>query len=286
MAKQFSVLDFYKRFPTDDACLEHLMKIRFGEKFDCPKCSKHGRFTRIRKMPAYQCAWCGHHIHPMVGTPFENSRTPLQKWFYALFLFSVSRNGVSARELQRQLSVTLKCAWRMGHQIRKYLATVDGNTPLSGTVEADETYVGGRRKGGKRGRGAPNKTIVFGMVEKEGDVMAKVVPNVRRDTLHTLIEANVEKGSTLQTDEMHSYKTIATKGYAHETIDHSAKEYVRGNVHINGCEGFWSLVKRSIRGTHIHVSAKHLDKYLGEFEYRYNMRKAPEFMFSRLLLSF
>jgi transposase-like protein len=203
-----------------------------------------------------------------------------------MYLFTTSRHGVPAKELQRQLSVTYKCAWRMGHEIRKYLGKIDGNSPLSGNVEADETYVGGKRKGGKRGAGAPGKTIVMGMLEREGDVMTHVIPNAKRTTLHPLIEQNVEKGSTVHTDENLAYRNLYLKGYDHQRVNHSAGEYVRGNVHTNSLEGFWSMIKRSIRGTHIHVSGKHLDKYLVEFEYRYNMRKAPELMFPRLLAAF
>lgn len=144
MAKQFTVTDFFKRFPDDDSCLNHLMSIRYGFELDCPKCSRHGKLSRIKKQPAYQCAWCGHHIHPMAGTSFERSRTPLQKWFYAMYLFTTSRHGVPAKELQRQLGVTYKCAWRMGHEIRKYMADTDGDPGPSGHVEIDETYVGGK----------------------------------------------------------------------------------------------------------------------------------------------
>jgi transposase-like protein len=222
----------------------------------------------------------------MVGTPFESSRTSLQKWLYAMYLFTTSRHGVPAKELQRQLSVTYKCAWRMGHEIRKYLGKIDGNAPLSGTVEVDETMVGGKTTGGKRGRGAPNKTVVFGMVEKGGDVMTRVVPDVKRATLYPIIEASIEKGSTIHSDELRSYATLDEKGYTHETVNHGRKEYVRDGIHVNGCEGFWSLIKRSIRGTHVWVSPKHMSKYLVEFEYRYNMRKSPEVMFPRLLASF
>ncbi len=286
MAKMFSVQDFFKRFRDDDKCLDHLMQVRFGTELDCPKCSKHGKFTRIKKIPAYQCAWCGHHIHPMVGTPFENSRTPLQKWFYAMYLFTASRHGVPAKELQRQLSVTYKCAWRMGHEIRKYLGQVDGDENLSGHVEIDETYIGGRTTGGKRGRGAPNKTVVFGMLERNGDVMTRVVPNVRRNTLLPIVTEKVTQGSTISTDELPTYSSLAKLGYDHGTVNHGHGEYVRASRHVNSMEGFWARLKLSIRGTHVHVPAKHMSKYLAEFEYRYNMRNNPEFMFSRLLLSF
>ena len=288
MAKQFTVTDFFKRFPDDDTCLDHLMKIRFGFELDCPKCSKHGKFSKIKKQPAYQCAWCGHHIHPMAGTPFERSRTSLQKWFYAMYLFTTSRHGVPAKELQRQLGVTYKCAWRIGHEIRKYMGDVDGTPPMTGHVEVDETYIGGRRPKikGFTGRGAKNKTIVFGILERDGELYCKVVPTAGRKSLIPEILKHVPKGTRISSDEWTPYKVLTDLGYVHETVDHRSKEYARGDVHVNGLEGFWSRLKNSIKGTHIHVSKKHLPKYLGEFEYRYNMRNNPEAMFARLLLSF
>jgi transposase-like protein len=194
MAKMFTVLDFYKRFPDDISCLEHLMCLRFRNPLYCPKCGAEGQFAKLKKLPAYACPTCGHHIHPMVGTPFERSHTPLQKWFYAMYLFTTSRHGVPAKELQRQLGVTYKTAWRMGHEIRKYMATIDGEDGLSGQVEVDETMIGGKRSGGKRGRGAPGKTVVMGMLECVGDVMAKVVPDVRRNTLHPLNRGQYQEG--------------------------------------------------------------------------------------------
>ena len=281
----WTVQKFFKSFPDDDTCLDHLFKIRFGAKPACPKCGEIGKFHRLKKMPAYTCN-CGHHIHPMQGTPFALSRTPLQKWFYAMFMFTTTRHGVAAKELQRQLGVTYKTAWRMGHELRKYMAKTDGEWPLGGTVEADETYIGGKTKGGKRGRGAPNKTVVFGMLERNGDVMLKVVPNVRKNTLQPIIKENVESGSTVHTDELKSYTGLSKAGYEHETVNHGAGKYVDGDCHVNGIEGFWARLKLSIRGTHVHVSRKHLQKYVKEFEFRYNLRKTPELMFDRLLASF
>ena len=281
-----TVTDFFRQFPTDDACLEHLWNVRFGDEVECEKCGKVGKFYRLRKEPAYSCPRCGHHIHPMVGTPFAKSRTPLQKWFYAMYMFTTTRHGVAAKELQRQLGVTYKTAWRMAHEIRKYMADVDGETPLSGDVEADETYVGGKTTGGKRGRGAPNKTVVFGMLERGGDVMAKVVPDVKKRTLQPIVAKNVEPGSTVHTDELRSYFGLGRAGYWHETVNHGAGQYVDGDSHVNGIEGFWARLKLSIRGTHVHVSRKHLQTYVKEFEYRYNMRKQPEMMFDRLLAAF
>jgi len=289
MAKHFTITDFFRRFPDDGSCLDHLMRVRFGETLDCPKCGRNGTFHRLRKEPAYACAWCGHHIHPMAGTPFERSRTPLQKWFYAMYLFTMSRHGVPAKELQRQLGVTYKTAWRMGHEIRKYMGSVDGEPPLTGHVEIDESYVGGRRKGGKKhgitGRGA-KKTIVFGILERGGELFTKVVPDASRKSLIPPILDQVPLGTTISSDEWLPYRILSKMGYDHHMVNHGAKEYARGDVHVNTLEAFWSMLKRSIRGTHIHVSPKHLPKYLGEFEYRYNMRHLPELMFERLLRAF
>lgn len=293
MAKAFTVQDFFRRFPDDDTCLDHLIKIRHGNPLDCPKCGKHGQFSRVKKRPVYQCSWCGHQISPMQGTPFERSHTALQKWFYAMYLFTTSRHGVPAKELQRQLGVTYKTAWRMGHEIRKYMGEIDGDWPLggglTGHVEVDETLIGGRRpvsKGGKQGRKAPHKTNVFGMVERGGDVMTRIVPDVRRTSLEPHIRENIRPYTIISSDELRSYKFLQSAGYRHGAVNHNAEVWVDGIHHTNTIENFWSLLKRSIRGTYTHVSAKHLPKYLGEFEFRYNMRKHPEKMFARLLLGF
>lgn len=288
MARKFTVKDFFDRFPDDDSCLDHLMRLKFGERLECPKCHREGNFKRIKSIPAYSCAWCGHHIHPMVGTPFAKSRTPLQKWFYAMYLFTTSRHGVPAMELHRQLGVTYKAAWRIGHEIRKYMADVDGEGPLGGegtTVEADETYVGGKNAR-NMGRRTYTKTIVFGMLERKGNVMTKVVQNAGKPMLEGHILKNVKPGTEISTDEFRSYGGLKRRGYRHITVNHKHEQWVKGRAHTNSLEGFWSIIKRSIRGTHVHVSGKHLPKYLGEFEYRYNMRGYGDLMFPRLVLSF
>ncbi len=284
--KHITLQQFTKQFPTDEACLEHIMKVRYGLECFCPKCGAQSKFSRVTNERAYACQWCGWHVYPCVNTPFEDSRTKLLLWFYALYLFSTSRHGVPAKELERQLGVTYKCAWRMGHKLREYMAKLDGNTPLSGTVETDETYVGGKTTGGKRGRGAANKAIVFGMLEKDGDVKTHVVTDVKRKTLYPLIEADIAKGSIIHSDELRTYATLGSKGYQHETVNHGRGEFCRDGVHVNGLEGFWSRLKLSIRGTHIHVSAKYLASYAGEFEYRYNHRQLPQAMLPELLAGF
>jgi transposase len=286
MAKTLNVKQFFEMFPTDDACLDHLMNTRFGVRFECPKCQKTGNWHKLAKVPAYACQWCGNHIHPMKGTPFEASHTPLQKWFYAMYLFTTSRHGVPAKELQRQLSVTYKTAWRMGHEIRKYMAKVDGDDQLSGTIESDETYIGGEVRGEGQGPKMRNKTVVMGMVQRDGKVMTKVVPNARKATLLPIVEANIVKGSTVYTDELKAHRSLTKMGYTHDTVEHGRDEYVRGVVHTNTIEGYWSRFKNSIRGTHVHVSKKHMQSYLGEFEFRFNLRKSPSSMFDALLAGF
>ena len=280
--KATTVQQFFKQFHDDNACLDFLMRKHYGETLDCPKCHKHGKFHRIKRHPAYKCAWCGYEIYPMIGTIFAGSHTPLQKWFYAIYLFTTTRHGVPALELQRQLGVSYPTALRMAHKIREHMADTDGENPLDGEVEADETYVGGKRPG-TRGRGADGKTIVFGMLERNGEVMTKVVPNVKKHTLLQHVYENVEQGSTVHTDELRSYNGLNRIGYRHETVNHGIGQYVDKGSHVNGIEGFWARLKLSIRGTHIHVSGKHLNKYLKEFEFRYNYRKTPKLMFPTLL---
>lgn len=280
-----TVREFLTQFSDDESCLNHIFEVRFGQNYSCPKCKEKTKWHRIKAERAYSCQRCGHHLHPTVGTLFENSRTPLQLWFYAMYLFTTSRHGVSGKELQRQLGVTYKCAFRIGHQIRQHMAEVDGELPLSGQIECDETYVGGRTKGmGRRYTG--NKTIVFGMLQRDGQVMTKVVPNVGKKTLQPIIEANVEQGSTVHTDELRSYKGLNKKGFTHKTVNHSAKEYALNDTHVNGLENFWKHLKGSIRSTHIHVSGKNLHKYAKEFEYRFNSRENPSAMFPALVSRF
>ena len=283
--KPITLRQFFKQFPDDQSCLEHLFIVRFGQGHACPKCEREAKWYPIKAERAYSCQWCGHHLHPTVGTLFEKSRTPLQIWFYAIYLFTTTRHGVSGKELQRQLGVTYKCAYRMGQQIREHMAMVDGEELLSGNIEVDETYIGGKRPG-KRGRGASGKTIVFGMMERDGNVMTKVVPDSKTRTLRPHILGNVEKDSTINSDEWHAYKNLDKHGYKHQQVNHGAGEYAKGNVHVHSIEGYWSHLKKSINSTHIHVSKKHLEKYAKEFEYRFNSRKNPEKMLPELISTF
>jgi len=284
MAKTLNIKDFFKQFPDDDACLEHLFLSRFGDEPVCERCGVIGGFKRLSGMPAYTCN-CGHHIHPMAGTPFERSRTPLQKWYYAMFIFTTTRNGVSAKEIQRQLGVTYKTAWRIAYKIREYMGWVDGNAPLGGrgrkVVEADKAFIGGKDK-----MGHDDKSIVLGAVERDGEIITKVLPNRRETTVAMAFEKMITIGAHVATDEGRPFANLVDYGYNHGTVNHSKGEYVRGNIHTNTIEGFWSWLKRGINGTHVWVSAKHLPTYLGEFEYRFNLRQQGHLMFPILLASF
>lgn len=288
--KSPTLREFQDRFLTEDSCLEHLMRNRFGDRPECCGCGREANFYRIKDRRSYSCEHCGFQVYPTAGTLFDRTRTPLRDWFFVMFQFCASRNGVAAKEIERQLGVTYKTAWRMCHMIREHMGQIDGNDPIGGmgeTVEIDETYVGGVRTGGKRGRGAPGKTLVLGMLERDGDVVTKVVPNVRSATLKPDINASVLPGTTINTDELKSYNGLAARGYVHATVNHGAGQYVSPTgATVNGLEGFWAALKRGINGTHIHVSPRHLPKYLAEFEYRYNMRALPHLMLDRLMVSF
>ncbi len=288
MTKPLTTAAFFRLFPDDETCLSHLFTVRFGQGFTCPSCERPSNWYRIKAERAYSCQWCGHHLHPTVGTPFAKTRTPLQLWFYAIHLFTTTRHGVSAKELQRQLGVTYKTAWRMAALIRDHMADVDGDRPLGGpfkTVQVDETLVGGYRRGGQGGKG---KAVVMGMLEKGGELVAKVVPDRKSGTLLPHIVQTVRPHSEVHTDELRSYGGLGTvNGYWHKQVNHSLDQYVSDTgTTVNAIESFWSHLKRSIGGTHTSVSPKHLARYVKEFEYRFNRRNRPATMLPELLSTF
>jgi len=287
--KQMTVQQFFKTFPNEETCLQHVFECRFGQDYTCPKCEKaDAKWYRIQAERAFSCGNCGHHLHPTAGTLFEKSRTCLQLWFYAMYLFTSTRHGVSAKELQRQLGVTYKCAWRMGHEIRKHMSFVDDMDldQLSGHVEIDETWIGGKDKGQGNIKGM--KTIVVGMLERNGDVVTKIVSGVGRDDLLPVIEEHVEDGATVTTDRAYTYRSLPAMGYDHTAISKTpdGPQHVVGPHHTNSIEGYWHILKASIASTHMHVSPQHLDKYLGEFEYRHNARSDASSMFPELVSTF
>lgn len=286
---KYTFKDFQAEYPDDAACLAKIMEAqRGGTTIACPACGVAGaKFHAMTKRRAYACQECGHHIYPCAGTIFEKSRTNLTKWFFAMYLMTSTRHGCAAKELQRQIGCTYKTAWRMAHELRKLMARADHQGPLSGHVEIDETLIGGKQHGAGKGKGRlKGKTIVFGIVERDGIVRAGPIADVKQRTVAPLIERNVAPGATISTDEAPSYNILQVSPYTHGTVNHRRKQYVRGIHHTNTIEGYWGHLKRSIRGTHVHVSPKHLWKYLCEFSYRYNQRGSHEQMFSRMVAAF
>ncbi|HEX9897181.1 MAG TPA: IS1595 family transposase [Dehalococcoidales bacterium] len=280
--KTYTIKDFDKQFPTDDACLEFLKNARYPQGVFCEKCNKVTSHYRIPSRKVYSCQFCGTHISPTAGTIFHKSDTPLRSWFHAIFLMASTKTGISAKQLQRELGVTYKTAWRMFNEVRKLMS--ESVNPLTGNVEVDETYIGGKRQG-KRGRGASGKSVVMGMVERDGKAIARVVPDVKARTLLPMIERNVdrENKTVVFTDELPSYNRIERLGYSHEIVQHSAKQYVRGIAHVNTVESLWSTIKRGIDGVNHSVSPLYLQSYLDSYVFRYNHRKDEQPMFLSLL---
>jgi transposase len=284
MKKPVNITQFNERFPNEETCLEHLKIIRFGEHCVCLGCGKEAKFYRAKQRRAYACEHCGYQIYPTAGTPFQKTRTPLRQWYFTMFLFCASRNGVAAKEVQRQLGVTYKTAWRMCFLIRQYMGQVDEDHPLGGdggVVEIDETWIGGKDK-----RGENDKSQVLGMIERKGEVVTRVIRDRSAASILPHVKKFVKSGSYVATDEFSTYRPLGEVGYRHGSVDHSKEEYVRGEVHTNTIEAFWANVKRGIKGTYVWVSKKHLQTYLREFEYRQNLRRQPALMFELLISSF
>jgi transposase-like protein len=279
--RKYTIGDFNRDFPNDAACLDWLHDYLYPDGIYCKLCQRVTKHHRVQSRPSYSCDWCGHHVHPTAETIFEKSTTSLRHWFYAIYLMASTRCGISAKQLERELGVTYKTAWRMFHEIRSLLNEKGGK--LRGYVEMDETYIGGRRRG-KRGRGAEGKSIVAGVVERKGRIVARKVINVRARTLLPILQESVIRGSTVYTDELGSYNHVRGLGYRHRRIQHAAKVYVVGDIHTNTVDGFWSLLKRGINGVYHSVSAKHLQSYLDEYSFRYNHRNDSRPMFKSFLL--
>jgi transposase len=283
---RYSVRDFNAEFPNDDACLEYVKEQRWPDGVTrCAKCKVDRKHYRVGNRTAYACDHCGNHIYPLAGTIFEKSSTPLKLWFYAAYLMGSTRCGISAKQVQRETGVTYKTAWRMFRNIRSLLS--DGELQLEGpTVEVDETYMGGKRKG-FRGRplaGDRKKVPVVGIVQRNGLAIARHVKNVKAKTLNRLIRKHVTPGSTVYTDEYPGYRTISKgKRFVHRRIKHKTGIYVRGDIHTNSVEGLWSLIKRGISGVYHHVDPAYLQSYLDEFCFRYNRRHMGNQQFRSIL---
>jgi transposase-like protein len=297
-------MEFIREFPDDATCLEWLWRRRYSENGShayCAKCQQTRKFHRVKSRPSYSCDHCGLHIHPTAGTIFHRSATSLHLWFYAMYLMTSTRCAVSAKHLERELGVGYKTAWRMANLIRNVLMSQEGEPPLSGDVEADETFFGGKPRAAEtratkkitrlhQPRTRPYtkkpKTPVFGAVERGGRIRAVVVANSSAATLGPVVRRYVLPSSALFTDEWKGYDRVGLEYREHHRIRHSEDIYVSGAVHTNTIEGFFGNLKNGIRGNYHSVSSKWLQGYLNEFCWRWNQRKSNDVraMFAALAL--
>lgn len=280
---KLTVKEFFARYPDEAACLDHIMEVRFGMRHECRKCGIYGTFHKLENRRAFSCAHCGDHVYPTAGTIFQDTRTPLQLWFYAIYLFVTTRHGVSGKELERTLGVTYKTAWRMAFHIRSLMMKADGFEKLQGIVEADEAFIGGRESAEQIRREGSKKQIVMGLKQRGGRMHTELVGSTATKDLRTVVLRTVKPGSTVSTDEWKGYNLLTKDGFEHLTVHHKAGEYVRGEAHTNNVESFWRLFKNSIKSTHIHVSQKYMQFYLSEFTFRSNHRQMTNAMFDLLI---
>jgi transposase-like protein len=292
---EYSLMEFMRDYPDDAACLDFLWRERFspdGHTAFCKKCDQPRRFHRVKARPSYDCDHCGHHINPLAGTIFHKSSTSLHLWFYAMYMMASTRCGISAKQLERELGVTYKTAWRMFNLIRNQLMSEDDEGPLSGSVEADETWHGGKmrqsdriraaERGVTQGPQAKHRETVFAIVERGGRVVAMHIPSRYGYTLRSNLRNRVEPGSIVYTDDYAGYSGVE-QAYTHHRINHSGRIYADGHIHTQTIEGFFSLFKNGVRGVYHSVSAKWLQSYLNEYTWRYNRRDNGRAKFQDLL---
>ena len=272
-----NITKLWKDFPNERACLDELVKLR---NLSC-KCGS--KLYKIKSRHSYACKK-GHHTNPLKGTIFENTKVSLRLWFYAIFVISSTRSGVSAKTLQRELGVSYPTAFRMFHKIRE-LMDDRNESKLFGTVEADETFVGGKAKNRAQAFYSKNlydKEIIIGMVERQGRVRLYHTPDNNQHTVLNLIGKNVHLDAKVYTDEGFGFHLLKRQGYYHKVINHS--EHFRvGDVYTQNIENVWSHLKRGLTGVYRQVSPKYLQAYANEFAFRYNNRHEPEKMFEKML---
>lgn len=288
--KTYSITQFRKDYPDEQACLDKIFQIRYSKLGACPSCGViDPKFKKISTRRCYQCAECGYQLHPTAGTVFQKTRTPLSFWFYAIYLYTVTRNGVAAKELQRQLDVTYKTAWRMASQIRK-IVTSEAMEKLTGVVITDETFFGGKetnkhKRGRKKISGHTGKTAVFGMLDENGRIITKVLDDEPKgEILKPIIRENVDKDAIIVSDGFGGYKDLKNEFKEHHIVNHQQGEYENeAGYTTNPIETHWSGLKRMIKGTHIQVNKKHLHKYIAENAFRFENKDQPEKMFELIL---
>jgi transposase-like protein len=269
-------------FSDEDKARKYLEDLRWPNGAECPHCGTIGNHYQITgkatsNQPArkglWKCHKCRKQFSVTVGTIFEKSHLPLHKWLSAIYLLCSSKKGMSANQLRRGLEITYKSAWFMAHRIRHAIADLS-KLKLTGIVEADETYVGGKAKGsGLRGRTTKKKAPVFSLVERNGNVRSQHIERVTGLNLKSIIRENVDKSAIIMSDDYHAYHGLKKEFADHKIIRHSSKQYVNGDIHTNTIEGYFSILKRGIIGVYHHVGKQHLHRYLNEFDFRYNGRK-------------
>ncbi|MCY4101458.1 MAG: IS1595 family transposase [Rhodobacteraceae bacterium] len=275
--KGITLFELQRMFPTDEAAKKWVANIRWGDKVKCPHCESDNIQTNVtHKTMDYRCRSCRKWFSVRTGTIMANSRLPIIHWVYAVYIQTSSLKGISSMKLYRELGITQRTAWFLSHRIRKaYQDSLGGLEVFVGPVEADETYMGGLEKNKhnkdklKKGRGTVGKTAIVGVKDRETKkIKARVVIDTSKLTLQGFINSNVEEEAEKYTDESRSYKGLTH----HSTVNHSAREFVDGMVHTNGIESFWSMLKRSHKGTFHKMSPKHLQRYVDEFVGRHNLR--------------
>lgn len=279
---EMNLLQLMEQYGTEEKCRMYLEKLRWPEGVRCIRCQSD-RISNIYKRDQFVCDACNYHFSVKAGTVLHDSHLPLTKWFAAVYLMCESRKGISANQLKRTLNTSYKTAWYLCHRIRAAVADAD-TSPLVGTIEVDETFIGGKAKNMHKkdrerkitGRGASGKAMVLAAIQRGGGVRLKVEDRRDRETLHAFIRNQASPDAErIMTDEWEPYKGIADENTKHETVNHGRDEYVRGDVHTNTVEGVFSLFKRSIVGAFHQVSVKHLDRYLDEFSFRFDNRNNP-----------
>jgi len=286
-----NLIQLLEYFTEEKVCREYLELIRWNGQIVCPyKDCKHDHIHKYSDGKRYKCSKCKRQFSVKVGTIFEDSKISLRKWYAAIYLVTSHKKGISSHQLGRDISVTQKTAWFMLHRIRHTLG-IQGGEKLNGTIEADETFVGGAEKNKHKhkrtkdtqGRSVKTKTPVVAVLERGGELRAKTVEDTSGKNLRRFVIDNVELGSNLHTDEWQGYRHLKAL-FFHKFVKHNEEQYVDGNVHTNSLEGFWSLFKRGVNGIYHSVSKKHLQQYIDEFVFRYNTRKMTEdFRFDSML---